>query len=145
GWLDDHQFLSGFALSQLIPGATNVNLAVFIGCNLRGPWGALAAFAGLTVLPVVLVLAVGAIYLGLHGLPVGEVFSKALTGMGAVGIGLNLGNGIRLGRRNIRRLTPACIAAIVALTIGVFGLPLLYVLAVMMPLSLLLAWANPRS
>ncbi|MBV9251317.1 MAG: chromate transporter, partial [Acetobacteraceae bacterium] len=63
GWLDDHQFLSGFALSQLIPGATNVNLAVFIGCNLRGVWGALAAFAGLTVLPVVLVLAVGTIYL----------------------------------------------------------------------------------
>jgi chromate transporter len=31
GWLDDRQFLAGYALSQIVPGATNVNLAVFIG------------------------------------------------------------------------------------------------------------------
>ena len=36
GWLDDRQFLSGYALSQIVPGATNVNLAVFIGSQLRG-------------------------------------------------------------------------------------------------------------
>ena len=33
GWMDDQQFLSGYALSQLVPGATNVNLAVFIGTH----------------------------------------------------------------------------------------------------------------
>ena len=36
GWLDDQQFLSGYALSQLVPGASNVNLSVFIGAQLRG-------------------------------------------------------------------------------------------------------------
>src|SRR5882757_636116 len=40
-WLDDQQFLSGYALSQLVPGASNVNLAVFIGTQLRGIRGAL--------------------------------------------------------------------------------------------------------
>ena len=44
GWLDDKQFLSGYALSQLVPGATNVNLAVFIGTQMRGALGAIACF-----------------------------------------------------------------------------------------------------
>ena len=56
GWLDDQQFLSGYALSQLVPGATNVNLAVFIGTQMRGTAGAVACFAGLTALPVAIVL-----------------------------------------------------------------------------------------
>src|SRR4051794_10458664 len=52
GWLDGQQFLSGYALSQLVPGASNVNLAVFIGTQMRGAPGAIACFAGLTALPV---------------------------------------------------------------------------------------------
>src|SRR6201994_671483 len=63
GWLDDKQFLSGFALSQLVPGATNVNLAVFIGTQMRGTAGAVACFCGLTTMPVLIVLALGYLYL----------------------------------------------------------------------------------
>ena len=60
GWMDDQQFLSGYALSQLVPGATNVNLAVFIGTQLRGVPGALACFAGLTAPPLLLMLVIWA-------------------------------------------------------------------------------------
>lgn len=140
GWLDDQQFLSGYALSQIIPGATNVNLSVFIGTLLRGVPGALATFAGLTALPMGLVLVIGAIYLHARGVPGGAAFSTALTGMGAVAIGLNLGMGVRLARRNIRRVVPGAIAAVMAVAIGVFGFSLVQVLVVMMPVSLLLAW-----
>jgi chromate transporter len=140
GWLDDRQFLSGYALSQLVPGATNVNLAVFIGAQLRGPLGAAAAVAGMTILPVALVLVCGAVYFHSRGMAGGAWLSTALAGMGAVAIGLSLGTGIRLARRNIRQIGPASVTVIVALSIGVFGLPLLHVLAVMMPASLLLAW-----
>ncbi len=51
-WLDDKQFLSGYALSQLVPGATNVNLSAFIGTQMRGAAGAIACFCGLAALPV---------------------------------------------------------------------------------------------
>lgn len=139
-WLDDQQFLSGYALSQIIPGATNVNLTVFIGTVLRGVPGALAALAGLTALPFGIVLLVGAIYLNARGMPGGTAIGAALTGMGAVAVGLNLGMGIRLGRHNIRRVIPALVAAVIAVAIGVFGFKLLYVLLVMLPVSLLLAW-----
>ncbi len=145
GWLDDKQFLSGYALSQLVPGATNVNLAVFIGTQMRGTAGAVACFCGLTALPVVIVLVLGTLYLHSQGNTGGAWISTALGGMGAVAIGLNLGTGIRLSRRNISGLIPIAITAVVALSIGVFGFSLGHVLPVMMPLSLLAAYlTRPR-
>jgi chromate transporter len=145
GWLDDKQFLSGYALSQLVPGATNVNLAVFIGTQMRGVAGALACFCGLTALPVVIVLLAGVLYLHSQGSAGGAWVSGALGGMGAVAIGLNLGTGVRLARRNINGLIPIVITAIVSLSIGVFGFSLVHVLLVMMPVSLLAAWlTRPR-
>lgn len=140
GWLDDHQFLSGYALSQLVPGATNVNLAVFIGTQLRGAAGAIACFAGLTAPPLVIMCTLAAIYFGSRGHVGGASLSTALTGMGAVAIGLNLGTGIRLSRRRLNQAIPILITAGVALSVGILGFPLLHVLAVMMPVSLVLAW-----
>ena len=145
GWMDDTQFLSGYALSQLVPGATNVNLAVFIGTQMRGAPGAISCFLGLTAPPVLIVLATGYLYLHSQGAAAGPWVGSALTGMGAVAIGMSLGTGVRLGRRNIRRLIPAAITAIVAVSIGLLGYPLPYVLLVMMPVSLLAAWlTRPR-
>jgi chromate transporter len=143
-WLDDRQFLSGYALSQLVPGATNVNLAVFIGTQLRGPLGAAVAVLGLTALPVAIVLTLGAVYFATQGMAGAAWFSTALSGMGAVAIGLNLGTGIRLARRNLSGIGPVLITAVIALSIGVFGFRLITVLAVMLPASLLLAWAGRR-
>jgi chromate transporter len=145
GWLDDQQFLSGYALSQLVPGATNVNLAVFIGTQMRGAAGAIACFCGLTALPVAIVLVLGVLYLHSQETTGGARVSLALGGMGAVAIGLNLGTGVRLARRNIRGPIPIAVATIVTLSIGVFGFPLVHVLLVMLPISLLLAWlTSPR-
>jgi chromate transporter len=144
GWLDDKQFLSGYALSQLVPGATNVNLAVFIGTQMRGTAGAVACFCGLTALPVIIVLALGFLYLHSQGGVGGPWISLALGGMGAVAIGLNLGTGVRLARRNISGVIPIVITAIVALSIGVAGFSLVHVLLVMMPVSLVAAWVTHR-
>ena len=139
GWLDDQQFLSGYALSQLVPGATNVNLAVFIGTQLRGMPGASACFIGLMAAPLMIALVLGALYFGMRGMPGGVTISVALSGMGAAAIGLNLGTGIRLARGGVTRVIPAVVTAIVALSVGVVGLPLLKVLAAMIPVSLVLA------
>ena len=141
GWLDDRQFLSGYALSQLIPGATNVNLAVFIGAQMRGFAGAIACFLGLTAPPVLLTLVIGYFYLHSQTHATGAWVGPVLAGMGAVAIGLSLGTGVRLGR-HIRGMIPIAVTAIVSLSIGVFDFSLVHVLLVMMPLSLVLAWAT---
>lgn len=140
GWLSEQQFLSGYALSQLVPGATNVNLAVFIGTQMRGVPGAVACFLGLTALPVAIVLIAGTLYLGSRG--ASPWFSIALSGMGAVALGMNLGLGVRLAINNLRRIGPALVTLGIAVSIGILRVPLPEVLAVAMPISLLLAWLS---
>jgi chromate transporter len=145
GWLDDQQFLSCYALSQIVPGATNVNLAVLIGTQLRGVAGALAALAGLLLVPLAILLTLGGLYFAAHGDPGGWVLKAALAGAGAAAIGFNIATGIRLARRNVRGLGPALVAAAVIVGIGILRIPLLQVLLVMLPTSLALTlWERAR-
>jgi len=55
GWLSQPEFLDGLALCQLVPGATVVQLAAYVGYRLRGAKGALAA-AGAFILPAFLLM-----------------------------------------------------------------------------------------
>jgi chromate transporter len=65
--------------------------------------------------------------------------------MGTVAIGLNLGTGVRLARRNIDGMISVVIVGIVTLSIGLFGFSLLHMLLAMMPVSLVAAWlTRPR-
>ncbi len=132
GWLDDRQFLSGLVLCQLAPGPGAVNLSIHIGTRLRGASGACAAFAGLMLAPVLLVLGLGALYFSHRTLPGVEA---AMAGLGAAAIGLNLAAGLQMLRGNLRGLPQAAVMLATALSVGVLGLNLLAVLAVMLPAS----------
>jgi chromate transporter len=139
GWLDDKQFLTGYALCQIVPGATNVNLAVFIGAQLRGASGVLAALAGLMLIPIVLMLVAGSLYLRSQATPGWTWIGTALTGMGAVAIGLNLATGVLLARRNLHGVTAALVTLATTIGIGVLRVPLPEVLLIIFPISLALS------
>lgn len=55
GWLQQKDFLDGLALCQLVPGATVVQLATYVGFRLRRGRGGLAA-AGAFILPAFLLM-----------------------------------------------------------------------------------------
>jgi chromate transporter len=135
GWIADQSFLSGLALSQIAPGANAVNLAVFLGATLRGGAGALAALGGLMLLPMALILTAGALYFSGHGI---LWVDRALGGLGAAAIGLNLATGLRMVPGGIRSLRQGAVMVGVTVAVGVLGWPLLPVLAAAIPLSLLL-------
>jgi chromate transporter len=136
GWIDDQQFLVCYGISQMVPGATNVNLSVIIGTQLRGIPGALAAVAGLLLIPLAILLTAGTLYFATHGGSGGRLFNAALAGAGAAAIGFNIATGLRLAWRNIRRVGPALIAAAIIIGIGILRIPLIEVLLVMLPASL---------
>jgi len=138
GWLDEGQFLSGLALSQIAPGPNAVNLSIFIGATLRGAAGATVALSGLLAVPVLILLAAGYAYFTLRTMPQGAWFGTLLAGAGAAAIGLNLANGVQLTRRNVRGWAAWGVMAGIAFAIGVLGVPLLIALAVAVPVSLLL-------
>src|SRR3974377_1193261 len=58
-WFTAEQFNEAFALCAFLPGGNMVNFAVIFG---RGPFGALAAVAGLLGPPVGLIIAVGRLF-----------------------------------------------------------------------------------
>jgi len=145
GWLDDRQFLAGYALSQIMPGASNVNLAVFIGAQLRGAPGVLAALAGMMLVPVGLMLAAGTLYLRTQATPGWTWLGTALAGMGAVAIGLNIATGVRLARLNLRGAGASVVVLATTVGIGVLRIPLLEVLVAIFPVSLALSLWQSRA
>ncbi len=143
GWIDDRQFITGVGLSQISPGANGVNIAVYVGTVLHGGLGAMVAVLGMLAAPVAVVLVAGVAYFGINALPQGAWFGTVLAGVGAGAIGLNLANGLRLFRRNIRRLGAIGVVAATAASLG-FGVRLGWVLAVMIPASLIIGWVERR-
>lgn len=143
-WLDDRSLLSGVALSQIAPGPNGVNLAVYVGTVLRGAAGAWAALGGMLALPVVFLLAAGWLYMRAGLLPSGSAFGTALSGMGAAAIGLMLANGVRLTPRGVRGPRAWAVMLATAIAIGVVRLPLLLVLAAVIPLSRALVLGQNR-
>lgn len=144
GWMDDRQLLTSYGLCQIVPGANNVNLAVFIGSELRGIPGAFVAVVGLMLVPIIFYAVIGALYLALQAGPYGAPLGRFLGGMGAVAIGLNLATGYRMGRRSLNTILSVTIAAITAVSVGIIGVSLLWALAILVPGSLLLTWLKNR-
>ena len=61
-WMDDPEFLSALTICRILPGANQVNMAVFVGTKLNGIRGAGAALAGLIAMPTVLLMGIAALY-----------------------------------------------------------------------------------
>ncbi len=93
GWLTREQFLELLSLSQVLPGPNVINLGLIYGDRCFGWRGAVAACAGMLVLPLVVVL-----LLTMAALRFGDVpaIGGALRGMGVVAAGLVLATAIRL-------------------------------------------------
>jgi chromate transporter len=141
-WIDDTQFLTYYGLSQMVPGATNVNLSVIIGSRLRGVAGALTAVAGLLLVPAAILLSLGVFYFASNALPGSRVINAGLVGAGAAAIGFNLATGLRLGQRSLRRAGPVLVAGAIVVGIGVLRIPLWEVVVVMVPVSLAVTLAE---
>ena len=62
GWLSQKEFLDGLALCQLLPGATVVQLATYVGYRLRQTKGALAAAAAFILPAFILMLGLSFLY-----------------------------------------------------------------------------------
>jgi len=92
-WLTPEQFVEDWAVAQILPGPNVVNLMLMLGDRWFGGRGALAAVAGMLVLPlgVLITLALGLASVGDTGAAQG-----ALRGMGAVAAGLVAGTALKL-------------------------------------------------
>ena len=131
-WMSEEEFLAALTLSQVMPGANPVNMAIYVGAQLRGGMGGFAAAFGLVGPPFVVILILGVLYTSYGG---SAAVQAALAGIVAIGVAMVLQLGIQLAR-NIRTLVPALIAATIFLAVGVLNWPMIPVVIVLAPLSI---------
>jgi chromate transporter len=140
-WYTREEFVEDWAVAQILPGPNVVNLALMFGDRHFGLPGAIVGVAGLLVAPMVLVLALAALYQGVADLPAAQ---GALRGMGAVAAGLVMATGLKLAsalRANVMGLgTSLGVAFTTFVAVAWLRLPLVAVLAVVGGASCLWAW-----
>lgn len=141
GWLRVEEFAELLSVGQVLPGPNVVNLSLMVGDRYFGLRGALAALAGMLLLPLILVLAFAALYQQFAAVP---AVAGAVRGMGAVSAGLVMAIALKLLpalRRNPlgrRRWVP--VTLLVVLATGWWRWPLVAVIVLLGGLSCLLAW-----
>ena len=140
-WLTEQEFNEVLSLSQFLPGPNIVNVSVIVGRRFQGPTGALAATLGLMLMPLIIVLLLAALYGQFAQLDAVRGASNAVS---AAASGLVLSVGFKMARPIRRTLWQAAIALIAFAAIGPVRLPLLWVLAVLVPLAVGIAWRKRR-
>lgn len=141
-WLGEAEFLSAMTMCRILPGANQVNMAVFAGTKMRAVPGAIAALVGLCLVPLVIVLALAWLYFTFKEVP---AVKGVLHGASAAAVALTLTMVIETGKKCLTGLVPVALFAAAFVLNGVLRWPLLGTLAVVAPLGLLWAWPRRRT
>src|SRR5437660_6418187 len=92
GWLDEKGFVTALTLCQVLPGANPVNLAIYVGAQLRGGLGGTVAAIGLIFPPFCVILTLAFLYLRFGASP---LVHAVLLGLAAAGVGMTLSVGAK--------------------------------------------------
>ncbi|MGO4761142.1 chromate transporter [Cupriavidus sp. 2KB_3] len=134
-WLNDRDFVEILSLGQVLPGPNVINLALMLGLRFAGLRGAVAAFCGLVLVPMVVVLCAMALYLRYEDV---SAVRQMLAGMTAVSAGLVLSTGVKLAESQPRTVRAVVVGVAGFVAIGLLRWPLLPVMAVLVPVALVL-------
>jgi chromate transporter len=140
-WIGEAEFLSAMTMSRILPGANQVNIAVFAGSKMRGLPGAAAALLGLCLMPVVIIMVAAYFYFRFKEIP---AVKGVLHGASAGAVALTLAMVIQTGRKCLTGLMPVLLFAGAFVLNGLVRWPLLVVLAILAPIALFWAWPRER-
>lgn len=141
GWIGETDFLSGLAISQIIPGANVANLTIYVGQRLRGTIGALVAFSALLLVPFFIAIGMYTLYTTIAGL---DLVSIGTDGVAAAAIGLLLLMAWRTGRQSVRSLRSALVLLATFIAVGVLHWSLVTSILCIAPVSIIAAWPRKK-
>jgi chromate transporter len=138
-WLSEREFAETLSLCQFLPGPNITNFAVVVGMRFRGIRGAVAALVALILPPAIILIAIGALYARIAGVP---AVRGALNGLSAAAAGLFLVLLVNL-LRSLARSRPAitlpiAVASCATVLTGLFTIPV--ALLILGPISIAIAW-----
>lgn len=134
-WLTDPEFVELLGLCQFLPGGNIINLSVALGMKFRGWKGAVAGITGLIAVPSMVVILLGMIYQHFqHDPNVKHLFA----GLAAAAAGLLIQMAVKIALPLRKNLVLAAVAVICFIAIAFLRIPLLWVMLVMTPISVVL-------
>jgi chromate transporter len=136
-WLREKDFLAGFAIAQVLPGANPVNLALYIGLRTRGAVGAMVAVLGMVVPAFCVILLMGIVYRELTGFPATHM---VLIGLAASWVAATISTGLKMARRLDQNVLTLVLVLTVFVVVGILHWPMIPVVVVGIPASFAAAW-----
>ncbi len=138
-WLTAEEFNEAYALCNFLPGPNVVNFSVVFGRHVGGTVGALVALLGLLGPPFLLVTVLGVLYAHYGEI---AVLQRVLGGVAAAAAGLTISTGLKMAAPLFReRPGFAQVLAVAAfLAVGILRWPIYWVLGVLIPSGIALAW-----
>jgi chromate transporter len=140
-WMTAQEFNEAFALSQFLPGPNVVNFSVVFGARFGGAAGAAAAFFGLMLPPLAIVVVLAALYARYGDL---ASLGRILSGVTCAAVGLLIAVVAKMALPLFaKRLDWAPLIAIIAfIGVAILRWPLPYVFLGLAPVSIALAWTR---
>lgn len=141
-WMTEEEFLSALTICRILPGANQINLAVFVGVKFHGIPGALAACVGLIFVPVLIVLGMGWFYFTYSKVP---ALKSVLHGMTSAAVAMTFAMAVKTGKKCLQK--PVGIALFIAmfvLSVPPMRLPLVVSLGICGPLALWWGWPREK-
>jgi len=139
-WMSNEEFLTGLTVARLFPGPNQINMAVYVGTFFRGLPGALAALAGMLLVPFTLLMAIGLLYFQFHSLP---ALDRVLAGVVAAAAGMALSMGFKILEEYWKDPVALLLAAVTFVLMTFFHVRRVPLVLVAGPLAMAWYWPRP--
>lgn len=134
-WVSETEFTELLGLCQFLPGGNIINLSVALGMKFQGVRGAIAGLLGLIAVPSVVVVLLGVLYQHFQD---DARIQHLFAGLAAAAAGLLIQMAVKIARPLRGQWLLAGIAAVCFAAIALLRLPLVWVMLVMTPVSVLM-------
>ncbi len=124
-WLDIETFNHGVALSQVIPGASAMQVAAYVGLKVQGVTGAIASYIGFGLPAFIIMMTFAALYVSSYNIP---GVDSAFNGLQAIIIAIIANATFSFGKNYIKSWYALVIAGIAAVLFGFNVNPILVIL-----------------
>jgi chromate transporter len=142
-WMTAAEYNDAYALCQILPGPTIVNLSVVFGRSIRGLPGAAVALVGLIGPGMLIVIFFAFLYAHFGDI---EALRRMFTGVAAAAAGLVIAMTVQMSEPLFKQKNWLAYAVAVGafVAVGVLRWPIWWVLLVLVPLSIAIAWRDRR-
>jgi chromate transporter len=137
-WLTDREFTDTLGLCQFLPGPNIINVSIAVGQRFHGLIGSIVAASGLISAPLAIVLTLAILYENFGENP---LVRGGLTGVSAAAAGLVVGMALKMTVTHLRSVRSVLFIAAGFTMVAILRVPLVWVLATLVPLSIVVAYA----